>query len=493
MNLKLSEFFIYLIQKKSFYGRLASSLQRIVKPGLGTMAVGIRDCRAVMFFDPSFLDDLSLPAGLFALEHEMLHLVLDHIPRYLELLAVLPTDEMRRKAAAVYNIAMDCAINTMLRNHEGFVAIEEHLVKTAKGRALAEHAQAVADGKTTDPPPEIDESKLGMVLPEKYGLPLEGSFESYQWQLMQKVKLHQVTVSFGGNTHDFWTKGEADGQGQGQPGNGVPGKGLGKGAGNLDITFEGSSFGDMTSDELLSAAQRIREQVKETLRSVVRSIGGVGRGTLPGDMEEWLEEYLRLPIIPWWEIFATRARMSRASKFKRTAQQPNRALLALAEEDVAIIPSPGRMRDRSWRVFLMVDTSGSMSSESLEIIKSELFYMLSADEAMEIRYMQGDCTVHFDEVLRSGDAIPAQMLGRGGTDFDAYFAHMRQYVDDSLKAPDLVIVYTDGYAPAVSLDNRLPSDVPVLWLVTPQHSANFAEGYGEVIICDPEHNERRNK
>jgi predicted metal-dependent peptidase len=125
MQLTLSQFFAYLVSKKAFYGRLASSLERIPRRGLGTLAVGIRDGRAVLLYDPTFLVDLSLSAGMFALEHEMLHLVLDHIPRYLELLSVQPDEAHRKKAAAVYNIAMDCSINTMLRNHEGFNDIDD--------------------------------------------------------------------------------------------------------------------------------------------------------------------------------------------------------------------------------------------------------------------------------------------------------------------------------------------------------------------------------
>lgn len=498
MHLKLSEFLIYLITKKHFYGRLVSSLQRVIKPGLGTLAVGVRDGRAVIFFDPAFLEGLSLSAGLFAVEHEMLHLALDHIPRYLELLAVQPTDEARVKAASVYNIAMDCAINTMLRNHEGFAEAEAYLVSKARetyDAQAAAIAAAKAEGKDVPELPPFDPAKAGMCLPEKWDLPLEGSFESYQYLLMQKVKLQKISTEFGGNTHGFWTEGQGDGDGKGKEGTGAnglkPSQGEGKGNPTKDLIFP--STGGMTPEEMLSEAHRIREQTRETLRSVVRQCGGVGRGTLPGNVEEWLEEYLAPPIVPWWEVFSTYARMSRASKQKRTPQTPNRALLALSEEDDQIIPFPGRTRDQSWSIFVMVDTSGSMSTESLEILQSELFYMLAVDEGMKIRYMQGDSEVHFDEELVHGDAVPKQMVGRGGTDFDAYFEYMKKYVDDSSKAPDLVVVYTDGYAPPVSVDNRLPLDIPIVWLVTPQHSEKFAEGYGTLIVCDPGHNERRKK
>ena len=498
MKLTLSHFLAHLVTKKGFYGRLVSSLERIARPGLGTLAVGIRDGRAVLLYDPAFLVDLSLSAGMFGVEHEMLHLVLDHIPRYLELLSVQPDEEHRKKAAAVYNIAMDCSINTMLRGHEGFVDIEEHLKQRVLKDMKEKHAEACAKAKAAGEPepdlPQVDESKLGMVLPEKYDLPMEGSFEHYQYLLMKKVKLLQITVSFGGNTHDFWQGVPGPGDGDGKPGEGDGKRGDGKGKidDKIDGVFAGSTFSDMSPEELLSAAHRVREQLKDTMRQVVRSMGGsIDRGTLPGQLEEWLKDYLADPIIPWWEVFATRAKMSRMSKYKRTAQQPNRALLALSEEDTAIIPAPGRARDVAWRIFFMVDTSGSMSTESLEISKSELKHMLDVDDGMEIRYMQGDCVVHFDKVLKSGDDIPNETPGRGGTDFTAYFVHMGQYVADDQKAPDLVVVYTDGYAPPVDPRHRMPVDVPVIWLVTPEHSDHFAEGYGEVIVCDPMHNTRR--
>ncbi len=170
--------------------------------------------------------------------------------------------------------------------------------------------------------------------------------------------------------------------------------------------------------------------------------------------------------------------------------EPNRSLMALSEEDTRIIPMPGRSRDRSWRIFAFVDTSGSMSTESLEIFLHELQGMINVDDGTEVRYMQGDCSVNGDVVLKKGDEIPREMVGRGGTDFTVYFKYMHQYLSDDDKAPDLVVLYTDGYAPPVEEKWRFPPEIPVIWLVTPGHSSSFAEGYGEIIVCDNSHNDR---
>jgi predicted metal-dependent peptidase len=502
MQLSLNEFFIYLIQTRGFYGRLASSLHRIPKPGMRTMAVGIKDGRCALYYDPEFVAMLDVNTALFVLEHEMLHLVLDHIPRFLELLAAQPTELDKKKAAAVYNIAMDCAINTLdaMRKHAGFEPVQKLLLD----RIAAEH------------PDEPMDPRNGLVLPEKFDLPLEGSFEMYQYMLMRKVEIMEICLRLhGGMTHEMWgqpDEGEGDGEGDGEGGEGgkqgagedgdgkpSPGKsgkgggGQGKGKGKKGdnkAVFEGVGTEGMSSDELLSQANRVREQIKNALRQTIRNMGGLSRGILPGEVEEFLTRYLEDPIIPWWEVFSTRARMSRPSKFQRSCTQPNRTLMALSEEDARIIPMPGRSRDRSWRIFAVVDTSGSMSTESLEIFLGELEGMINVDEGTEVRYIQGDSEVHLDIVLKKGDEIPRSMLGRGGTDFDAYFEHMQQYVKDDEKTPDLVVVYTDGYAPAVKERNRLPPEIPIIWLVTPQHSSAFAEGYGEIIVCDPGHNSR---
>jgi predicted metal-dependent peptidase len=481
MEISISQYMLWLLSARPFYGALATSLNRVCKPGMGTMAVGVDNGRISLFYDPEFIKDIDMGAATFILEHEMLHLALDHIPRYLELLSHLP-DEARDRARPVFNIAADCAINSLLRGSKHFQAAEdftkkhcEKMVAKAKAEALAagepleDDTTKSADGDDSDDVTtdiEVQVSKkggrvkqtkmpkagdTGMCLPEKYGLKDLLSFETYQLQPMQKVKVLKFNLS----THDLWG---------GDPG------------------------GDQTADSLMGEANRLREQLKKMLRQALQHAGGTERGLLPGGVEEFLSDYLADPIIPWWEVFATRAKTSKTAKYRRSVTTPNRSLMALSEEDDTIIPFPGRVRDKSWRVFLMVDTSGSMSSESLEIVKSELQHMLRADEGMELRYMQGDAAVHFDVLLKPGDEIPGQMCGRGGTDFTEYFRYMQKYCLDDGQRPDIVVVYTDGYAPPIEHKWHLPEDVPVIWLVTPQHSKEMAEQYGEIIVCDSSHN-----
>lgn len=440
MNITLPEFFTHLIQKKNFYARLASSLQRVSQPGIKTMAVGVSHSRATLYYDPEFISGISMSLGLFALEHEMIHLVMDHLPRYFELLSRITDRDERIKARHIYNIAMDCAVNTLLAKHPQRVKAEAEF-------------RAYLQAKRPDQP--LDE-KDGMVFPEKFDLPPDQSFDFYLHELMKRTTV--IHVPFGlGDSHGFWV--------------------------DEDVVQDPDMA---TPDELLTVAHRLRDHLKEAIKSTLRS-QGKGRGLLPGYLEAWLEQYLADPIIPWWDVLKTRVRASRQAKFDRSMAVPNRRLIMLAEEDPLVIPALGRVRDSSYRLHYFVDTSGSQSDEDLKIAASELTHLLAVDEGIEIRHMQGDAAVHFDVVLHHGDVVSNKAIGRGGTDFNEYFKYIQQYVADPDTRPDLVIVHTDGYAPSVTPENRLPADIPVIWLVTPFHSISSLEGYGEVIVCDPEH------
>ena len=106
--------------------------------------------------------------------------------------------------------------------------------------------------------------------------------------------------------------------------------------------------------------------------------------------------------------------------------------------------------------------------------------------------MQGDAAVHFDKVFKTGDVLPREFIGRGGTCFDSYFEYMWQYIGNDDTEPDIVIIHTDAGAPAIRAENQFPPNIPVIWLVTSGSSAThlIMRGYGEVIYCDPSHKQK---
>ncbi len=445
MKLNVSEFIVHLLKKRGFYGRLAASLSRVPRPGLGALAVGVRGGRLSLFYDPEYVEAIDMAAAMYMIEHELLHLALDHVPRYIELLSRYANEDDRAKADFVMGIAADLAVNSLLRNNPNRVA------------AIAFQRKWILDHLE---PGQVMDSKEGLHMPEHFGMPDALMFEDYVERLMKTVDIVKIPLS----DHSLWdgdpTEREDEGEGKD-----------GDGKGRL-------------SESRVGLAHHLRDQIKPLLRQALAANGAKGRGLLPGSVEEFLISYLAEPVVPWWEVFTSRAKATKLAKARRSVSVPNRALMALSEQDDAIIASPGRTKDRSWKVVFARDTSGSVPSEEARIAINELHHMLMCDEAMEVRSIDFDAAVQRDLLLRPGDKIPTNIMGRGGTDFDAPFEHLLQYYGNESTEPDIIIVHTDGYAPPVAEENRPPSHIPVIWLVTPQHASNF-DGLGEIIVCDP--------
>jgi predicted metal-dependent peptidase len=100
----------------------------------------------------------------------------------------------------------------------------------------------------------------------------------------------------------------------------------------------------------------------------------------------------------------------------------------------------------------VIDTSGSITPELLELINAEL-----ASLAGDYRVTVVECDVKIHRVYPYRKIREVQ--GRGGTDFTPPFkpAFLRQH------RPDLVIYFTDGFGPA---PERAPR-IPTIWCLTP--------------------------
>lgn len=482
-EISLGELFTGLLagRNKNFYAQVLNALDKVPNPGMGTMGVAIRDRRLVLAYDPEFLKKISFKMGVFAIEHEALHLVLDHIPRYLELLSTTSSEEDKKKLAITANPAMDCAINDFLRKDPNWSKVEK---------------------------------EFPWCLPEGYELPPNQSYDEYQRALMATCKTMTLKIkmpggggqgqkgqgsgsggqgggsfddlekdfqSRAGNSHGAWNNDMDPNAENGGGGNG----------GELEVEF--STFGNdkgMTPEELQSMADELREQAKHILRKAVKEHGS-GRGTLPGGLEQWLAQYLAEPVVPWYTLLTTRVKTTQAKKPVRGIQKPNRKLLGVAEEDPTILPAIGRTWDPKFKVFFIVDTSGSMSDKSLQIARSELQHLLDADEDISVRWMEIDTHVVADNLYKRGDELPTKVHGRGGTDFNHAFVYMKEKYLSSDECPDIVIYYTDGGAPPINKENYLPHSIPLIWLIcedayggkrAAEHLAQA--GYGEIIVAD---------
>ncbi|MGD1918208.1 MAG: VWA-like domain-containing protein [Pleurocapsa sp.] len=114
----------------------------------------------------------------------------------------------------------------------------------------------------------------------------------------------------------------------------------------------------------------------------------------------------------------------------------------------------------SVKVYVAMDTSGSIDNKLLKMFLSEVHGILNSYPHLECELYYADADVYGAYQLNPDSEIP-QPKGGGGTSFVPFFARIRDNWDGMTTA---VCVYlTDGYG---TFPDRTP-ELPVLWVVTP--------------------------
>lgn len=114
----------------------------------------------------------------------------------------------------------------------------------------------------------------------------------------------------------------------------------------------------------------------------------------------------------------------------------------------------------SVRVFVGVDTSGSVNDEQLRVFLSEVRGILQAYPHLRCHLYYADSALHGPYPLTANLALPPP-LGGGGTDFSPFFE--RVSTDQDEWTPAVSVYLTDGYGKFPDV----PPQYPVLWVVTP--------------------------
>ena len=143
---------------------------------------------------------------------------------------------------------------------------------------------------------------------------------------------------------------------------------------------------------------------------------------------------------------------------------------------------PGPMAIEGGKFVVAIDTSGSMSDRALSLVLGEVD-AIRRSCACELTVLQFDATIHAkaefsrwsDEDAQIGSTKVMRFFGRGGTDLRLPFtwAESERRAGRGISA---LIVCTDGYGPLPPL---APDGLPVLFILTPAHSA---PAFGEKVV-----------
>lgn len=349
---------------RNFYATIINSLERVPAPGFGTMAVAAHRGRYIMMYDPEFVKKIGFEELLATLEHEVLHIILHHIPRYLRLRRLFEDTDDSELFKLCSNTASDLADNYLLK--QNFPKIADPAKPLGMWILPTQFDPPLPDG--------LDYEKYHLLLTQLFRHRLtQGASVLYkmakkaleqQQQQLQKALQNAYPQPKPGEGEGEKKEGEGAGEGEPQQGQGQ-GQGQGQQPGDGECPSCGGDGGgesqeldisqldpvDQLAVQLLmqtmvkhmawDAAADVnkktenqeadphkleehgRQLVSESVRNAKKS-----RGTVPSHIAEIVRQMLAPPTVPWTQFLHNIVQQTRQTKKQRGMSRPSKKLAA---------------------------------------------------------------------------------------------------------------------------------------------------------------------
>lgn len=261
-------------------------------------------------------------------------------------------------------------------------------------------------------------------------------------------------------------KQEGDGEGEGEHSHGEDGEGCGGEGG--EACPDCGSKGDMDSMDSHITPVIDKAEIMSELMRAASTVKAMGRGSVPGAVEEALEHLMK-PQLKFTDIIrsACARKVADAGLNNDWTRLRRRYLVTNPRQ---YLP---RRHTHTARWLAMIDTSGSMQADDIQYGISQL-QCLGDTEGFVVPC---DAAVAWDkvtEIKKATDLRGVKIVGRGGTVFDDFFANYKNKLGSDF---DCIIVLTDGDCGTIPMNLRPKCDV--VWVLT-RPKTDYKPSFGRV-------------
>ncbi len=417
---RLKNLIAQYVLKYNYWGYLFSRIRR--KPDSRFPSImGIapeRDGSISLVYNPAYIDNTSDKIISIILEHEGMHLLNKHIPRLLRIMSNEVTDMMANSKAEIWNIAADCSVN--------------------------EQANIIG-------PLHINGTDWSICLPQLYKLKKEQITEAYFLELLKESK--KIPIS----------------------GPGGEGKGLGYKPGGMDNHNQWKIKG---VPDLSSLSRKVDSFTQNVIKDSLKTFSK-DRGDLPGHISDLIQDALAPPKAPYYQIIRKLIRGTRLSKFQRSFTTINRKRTYVFSLDTGmapmISPFPGRTRDYSFKIVVLIDTSGSMSNDNVVEGLSGVKNIIEKDRHCLTTVLEVDVGVEKEYRVKKVKDIQFDIKGRGGTELSPGLFRAREL------NCDVCLAFTDGFTENINNISRKLLPKKIIWAITPGGTTDNINSTGWVV------------
>ena len=389
-----------VLAKYGFLGLLLMHLQIKLDTELETAATDAK----YLYFNPTFLSELSDNELDFIMMHEILHVVLKHCFRG------------EKYDNQLFNIACDIVINSII---------------------LYEH-----------------QFNLKSITLEKYGTSMHLTPKGDEGYQYTAEEVYEMLIKEFSNQTKKGPNGSQSNSNSNSKSNSSSNEGNEDGVGDgYGDTIDDHSKWQKANGEKKETEAQWDQRIYDAVKAVSKQMENESYGNAPSYFERLVTKITN-PQIDWRYVLNE---FIQEEVNDYTFMPPD----SRYSEFDFYLPSYSEKDDTVKNILFMIDTSGSINNEMINYAFSEVYgAMQMFDGKLSGKLGFFDYVVH--DVTAFEDATDLSKIrpkGGGGTSFYAVF----EYVDRMEELPCMLIILTDGYAPFPDLDNTYP--VPVLWLI----------------------------
>jgi predicted metal-dependent peptidase len=448
------------VLKYNYWGYLFSRVRRHPSKSLPSI-MGVapeKDGTLTLYYHPDLVEKTDDNTLIKIIEHEGLHILNKHIPRLVRILANEISPLNKNFKSMQWNIAADCVVNS-----------QAGLPKTLT----------------------VAGTEWSLCHPEAYGFEKDKVTEYYYLELLQKTPPPCKCFQNGGKGKDGSCK---DKNGNSKDGNqdksGDKDENEGSNSKQECKCFDKimKQIGDHTgwtqnidgAEDLSSLSRKLDQHTKRIIRESAKTFQK-DRGNLPGYLKDLIQGALLPPKAPYYQIIRNLVRGSRFCKFQRSPTRINRkrtyavALSGALKDLPQISPFPGKMRDYTFDIGVVIDTSGSMSNDEVREGLSGIKDIIEKDRYCKTTVMEVDTEIHKEYVCKKVKDIQFDVKGRGGTTLGPGLFRAKEL------GVDVCLVFTDGGTENFSEYPRRKLPKKIIWVITGGGSARQVRGTGVIV------------
>ncbi len=445
---RLRELIVQLTFADSYWGYLFSRVRRVEKQMKYAMAVTPdQDGTIHLWYNKEMVDGSDDYTIFKILEHEGMHILNKHISRFFRLVAdeISPYEVIKKRDIIMY--AADMAVNTQM----------------SMPRKLT-----------------VNKKDYIPVFPEPYGLEPKKTLEYYYVELQKlcnqqgggnQKKKSQANAGAGGEEGK-------DGDQQDQNDNGLGGGEKGEFIDDHSIWIEVAE----KCEDPNAMSRKLDNFATNIILDAYRSVSD--RGKIPAGILDMIQKALEPARAPYYQIIRKLVRGSRMTKFERCFTRINRkrtyAFAISPNPNMPIIcPFPGKSRDFSFDIGILLDSSGSMSLDDIMEGLSGVKNIIENDRHCKTTIIECDAQIQKEYVCKRLKDIDFQIKGRGGT---TLFPALSRFKDLNV---DVVLAFTDGFCENINEIARRFLPKKIIWVITNNRgTAEYINKTGFVVTLN---------